>query len=90
VGPLLGIYTPHANSLKVYPNPAKEEITIESSEPLKSVVLIDMLGKTTRYELSVLQMKQTLNPGHIAQGIYILKVETASGGILVQKLYIER
>lgn len=64
------------NNLKIYPNPAREELQIEFSGSLQSVSLFDLSGR----HLLSRKIKQSRQPihlkvGHLNRGFYILQLE---------------
>jgi len=62
-------------SAKVYPNPAKDAINVETKETIKEIILYDVMGK------EVLQTKETkdIDVSNLDNGIYILKLCTEKG-----------
>lgn len=62
--------------LSVYPNPAKDKVTISSNDTIiKAVVVYDVLGKhlTTLYPKDT---DVTINVANFTRGLYIVKVST--------------
>lgn len=73
--------------VKIYPNPVKDLLTIEA-ENLKSILLINMLGKKI-YESKIISDKiNTINTQNIPKGIYLLKLEATDGNISTSKIKI--
>ncbi len=71
---LVSIEEQASNSLKVFPNPAAQEIFIESAAEIKSIELFDLNGSL---------IKSFINPPYLieelAAGLYFLKIEERSG-----------
>ncbi len=67
------------NSVKVYPNPATSEITIEA-ENLKSISIVDILGKVVYSEESN-SAKEVIDISKLTKANYFIKVVTADGEI---------
>lgn len=65
-------------SLNVYPNPAKNELNIVSSEMIREVRLIDMLGQVV-YTSPVQGQRLSLNVNQFRNGIYFVHILTPSG-----------
>ncbi|MBK8600753.1 MAG: T9SS type A sorting domain-containing protein [Flavobacterium sp.] len=65
-------------SINVYPNPAKNQISVNSKNTIKSVQLFDMQGRIINTIL-VNDTKLDLNISNYSNGIYFLKVTTARG-----------
>ncbi len=71
-------------SIKVYPNPSYGELTIQCSEPMISIRLIDLLG----HEMQLLQSKSNLvSLQNISQGVYVIIAQTKYG-IATQRVII--
>ena len=66
----------NSQQLSVYPNPAKDKVTISSNDKIiKAVVVYDVLGK----HLTTLYPKDsdvTINVANFTRGLYIVKVST--------------
>ena len=66
-------------TVKVYPNPVKDELRIESNGlTIKSVEIFGLSGKTV-YQSS--NFSNPINVSVLSQGIYFLKIETEKGVI---------
>lgn len=66
----------NSQQLSVYPNPAKDKVTISSNDTIiKAVVVYDVLGKhlTTLYPKDT---DVTINVANFTRGLYIVKVST--------------
>jgi len=71
-------------SIKLYPNPAKNAITILSSHNLKKVIVYSVLGR------EILRSTQkSINIQHLKAGVYLIKVEMANGRETVKKFIKE-
>ncbi|HNP97607.1 MAG TPA: T9SS type A sorting domain-containing protein [Bacteroidia bacterium] len=74
-----GIYTnAEASRLYVFPNPAKETVSLYSRNTIDQVRILDLTGKEV---MNVLQYHsgQRLDVSHLPQGCYILQTKNASG-----------
>jgi len=83
-----------ALSLKAYPNPASEKVTIEYSLPNQSVssslVLKNIMGVTVLEEsLSHKTDKIALDLSNIPRGIYFYSIENSGKAILTKKLIVK-
>ena len=73
------------NSILVYPNPASNTITIKTSLQVKSVEIIDVLGKLIRmHQIDQVENTIQLNINDLSKGIYFLKIQSES------RLYSEK
>jgi hypothetical protein len=61
-----------SNTISIYPNPAKEEIFIQSPIKIKSLQIIDALGKVL--DLHLLGSKNSINVKNLAKGVYHLRI----------------
>lgn len=67
------------NSLKIYPNPASDEISIESIHPIHRIQLFDSLGKLV-LQVDNLNLKDyKLNLNKLSAGQYYLLVNNQNG-----------
>lgn len=70
-------------SLKFYPNPV-DNILIIRSESILDVQIVDAVGKQ-RISQSRLQGLQTINVSSLEKGIYFLRINNRSTGIITQE-----
>jgi type IX secretion system substrate protein len=76
-------------NIKVYPNPAKELITIESSSALLQITVLDIRGKVkSRIETQGEESIQ-INTSDFENGIYFIKIKTEEGE-LTEKVAVIR
>lgn len=62
-------------SFTMYPNPAQNEIFVNSKEAVKSIMVLDLNGRVIMSNSNVNQV----NISHLPSATYLIKVETASG-----------
>jgi hypothetical protein len=74
-------------AINVYPNPAKEQITIEC-KGAKELSIIDYLGRAI-FLSTVDGRPLTVNTKQFAKGLYIVKVVTANGATVISKFVKE-
>lgn len=74
---ILEVDDPLLSQILVYPNPASDilNVNIPSTVKVDTVVLYDVLGKDTGVEL----IDGAINLSHIAQGVYLLTLNTTAG-----------
>jgi hypothetical protein len=77
------------NPLKVYPNPAQEQITLVSTADWSKAVLFDATGREIRSYFSNGDSQQTFLLPSTSAGAYLLKVELSTGGFSVQRLLVQ-
>ncbi|MEI6823740.1 MAG: PKD domain-containing protein [Bacteroidota bacterium] len=79
----LGINTNEiANQIKLYPNPAKETLTIETPSTDQKIEIINLVGETV-YTSTINKIKH-VNVSAFANSVYILKLSTGKE-IIVKK-----
>lgn len=74
-----GISNDLTQNVKLYPNPATNQITVEA-EGLKSVSVLDMLGKVV-FTLEAGANKETIDISSLGKANYFVKIVTADGEI---------
>lgn len=67
----------------VFPNPARNEIQISSSEEIDFIKVLDLNGR-----IVVTSKQQTINLSHMKSGIYIIQI-TSPKGIIAQKVILD-
>jgi hypothetical protein len=72
--------------IKVYPNPAHDFVTIESSFEKAQFEIIDMQGKVLHSQNATLH--QNIDITSFAKGIYTIKLISEKGETLYQKLFV--
>jgi hypothetical protein len=68
------------NELRLYPNPAHAQLTIENVASIKSISLIDLMGNTV-----LTTTENTFNIENVPNGIYFVYVQTKSESIHTAK-----
>jgi len=66
--------------VRVYPNPASDLITIESTRELTRLEVLNLMGQVTAAQLLPRSQKTTLNVTMLTPGIYLLKVYGVDSG----------
>ena len=78
----------HQNEAMVYPNPAKEKLTVNTiGLNATKIVLTDMAGKTV-YQSQVMNEKVSIDVSQYAKGIYLLQLQSESG-LISKKISVE-
>ena len=75
------------NNVKIYPNPVKDKLTIETNfNKEQNLEIINLVGQTIY--TSIINKRATVNTSAFAKGIYILKL-SSDREVLVKKFVIE-
>lgn len=79
------------NSISIYPNPAKNQVTIEttSDTTFHSVQLFDITGKLLYTEKNLNVATKTINLSGFTAGLYIVVAKDTSGNEFKSKVIIE-
>lgn len=75
--------------LWIYPNPAREVVTIESTEELNSIAIYHQSGQCV-VQISKLTSNIIQIPTSLPNGIYIVQATTKEGSILQKKLLLKK
>ena len=75
------------NSVSIYPNPAKDFVTVEC-KGAKELLIIDYLGRTV-YRSTVYSRPLTVNTKEFNKGIYIVKAIMLNGEVKNEKLIMQ-
>ncbi|GAA3638150.1 T9SS type A sorting domain-containing protein [Flavivirga jejuensis] len=75
------------SNFKIYPNPAKDYITIQSKDlKINSIEIFDLLGKSIYSKIEPSDNK--INVSNFSKGIYLLKLES-EGKSLAKKIVVQ-
>jgi hypothetical protein len=75
------------NLFKVYPNPAKNEITVSSIENIGKVTIYDVTGKVM-YTSNKVNANSTVNVSTFSRGVYMIEVMT-DNKVSVKRLILD-
>ncbi len=76
--------------ITVFPNPASDQVTVSSSQGLKSIALSDVSGRTIRvFQPAIDEKQHTFSVSGIKSGIYLLTITDHSGKTETKKLVVE-
>ena len=70
------------STLKVFPNPASDVVTVSSKQDIKAVSIIDLSGKRVKS----VETKGEVNVSSLTKGTYILQVSYTNGSVENTKL----
>lgn len=68
-------------SIKLFPNPASDNITVAGDEPIREVIMFDMSGRILRREEGAAEEIQ-LNVSDLVGGTYYLKIYSENGDVV--------
>jgi len=80
------VETDNYSSLRVYPNPAKNELIIENEQlKIENIEIYNVMGQLLQSKIVNLQSKIEIDVSHLASGIYSLKIQTGNS-VITQKV----
>ena len=80
-------FTPTPTSIKMYPNPANNQVFFESNLALEQVKVFSINGKQVlRANLS---QNNNIQVSDLATGIYLVQIQTQNGQVETRKLVVE-
>ena len=65
--------------ITLFPNPTRNKVTIQSSEEITRIRLVDVLGQVMIDKSNQASDSVTLNVKHLASGVYFIRVSTKAG-----------
>lgn len=74
-------------ALKVWPNPAREHIHVECEKEMRNIILCNALGQQV-FRISPNASQAEMQTTGLPRGLYLLKVETATG-TAIRKIAIQ-
>ncbi len=83
----LGMKNILAESAVIYPNPATDEINIQSDESITEITIFDLTGKTLLLN-NACKLNNTIKMdiGNLKSGIYIIDIQSANGSHVMNKI----
>ena len=78
------------SNLLIYPNPAKDRLTIEADNLLAEIVLVDVLGRRYTIESNINATKTEIEIQHLSAGIYVIEAKDIEGNMYTSKVQISR
>lgn len=81
----VGISQEEANSISIFPNPAKEHVSLSGLSELAKVTIYSLVGKPV---LSQWLQQSTFSVSTLPEGVYILQVENKANILLRKRLLV--
>jgi hypothetical protein len=83
----VGINEQEVKGLEIYPNPTSGQLSLQANEPIKNVLISDVLGKQV-FNGNPNNTKINLNLNQLTKGIYFVRVKT-DNAMSVRKLVVK-
>lgn len=78
------------NLLRIYPNPAKADITFSLNNGLLSgIKILDAEGRVILSKKNIQSGQDTFSLGYLASGVYFAKITSKKGQVAVKKIIIQ-
>ncbi|MDR2853826.1 MAG: T9SS type A sorting domain-containing protein, partial [Prevotellaceae bacterium] len=78
----LGIDNVNATNITIYPNPAKNELSIQSDSPINKVEIYNLAGKCVLRESN---FAGSVNVSGLAAGVYLVKANDKIAKLIISK-----
>lgn len=65
-------------ALRLYPNPARDVVTVAFAEPLTSITIFDATGRAVSYHRGDGQPSYVLSTANLPSGVYVLSLRTTT------------
>jgi sugar lactone lactonase YvrE len=75
--------------ISIYPNPAKEQLTITASSDVNEVVILNAIGQVLIEQENYKTNKAILNVSSLAAGVYFVKVSDKDGNVVTKRFVKE-
>jgi hypothetical protein len=72
-------------TVKIYPNPANDKLTLEGSENGTDITLINIVGRQV-YSGKIESAVHQISLSGLAEGIYLLQLKAADGAVYSTKI----
>jgi hypothetical protein len=73
----VGVTDAYASSVSVYPNPAYTQLVIVAADPIREIVVTNLLGQAVEVPAMPHGKKAVVQVSHLPTGMYLLKVNDA-------------
>ncbi|MBC7411137.1 MAG: T9SS type A sorting domain-containing protein [Bacteroidia bacterium] len=81
--------TVNNNEVTVYPNPAKNSVTVLSSNDLSTLELYNIMGQIVHYQVATELGKHTINVSNLCNGYYNLKLTNSKNNSTYKHIVVQ-
>ena len=71
-------------TIKIYPNPVRYELTITNTENVENIVIYNSIGQVVK-QLGAANSQLIIDVSGLPQGIYTLKLQNINGSIVTKQ-----
>ncbi|MEJ5304236.1 MAG: carboxypeptidase regulatory-like domain-containing protein [Bacteroidales bacterium] len=86
----VGIDNPANTSISVYPNPARNFVNVQVGNDVKSLEMVNYLGQKVYTQQLNGAGKYTINTSNLESGVYFIRMTTANGSILTERVTVTK
>lgn len=86
---IIAVTCQNKTDIIIYPNPAKDEVSIQLSQNIKAYTIKNYLGQVVFHQNNLAVKKTIIDASSLAKGMYIIEVETEIGEYFNEKLIIK-
>ena len=79
----------NGTTVTVYPNPAANQLTVESTKTINTIEITDAIGRVQSFKLKVQRPATQIDIHALASGIYFIKLYFGDGSFVVKKFIKE-
>jgi len=79
----------NTSSISIYPNPAKEQLTITGNKDVKYITILNTLGQVLVEQNSYNSDKAVINVSNLGSGVYFIKVSDKNGNVATKRFVKE-
>jgi hypothetical protein len=83
------VFTPESAKIELYPNPARDVVTLKTTIPAKSVVILDITGRSMYSSQEMESDLIRIDLSGLPSGLYLVKIQTETGEF-IRKLQLKR
>jgi hypothetical protein len=83
------VLTAESEKILLYPNPARDVVTLQTSIPARSVVILDITGRSMYSSQEMESDLIRINLSGLPSGLYLVKIQTEAGEF-IKKLQLQR
>ncbi len=84
------VYDSRGNEVRVYPNPLRNYLNIESEGNFREIYLVNCLGRVIMKEDITYRKQIQIKTSGLAEGVYFIKCYTIEGNMIVKKIVLLR
>ncbi|MCE3258371.1 MAG: hypothetical protein K0S12_12 [Bacteroidetes bacterium] len=83
IGPPVGMTENYNDSpeITLFPNPGKEDYTVQSSSPIRKISILDVTGRVVSWQEVKKEKRVKMKMAEFSEGVYFIKIQTEEGNV---------